>query len=565
MGHDPVSRAMTTRTRILLACLAAAVIPLMLFVLGARHSIRTRLIAQYDQQVAVAADALRQELRQTATSLDNRLASLSRAATADPRHRAALAGSTDGTAIIDFAVDAMAPAGLDLLLLLDSAGTVLSSGHFRNDYGRDASRLRALSRESGPAIVHARRPAGEFNALARTLAFAVGGRAFLLVAGVELDPALLASYQPVADSAVTVSVALPGGASPSGIVTAADDAGHVQQRIALTYADVDANLFAAEGAGFVVTHSLAPLGAVLRAVDRWIVAAIAAALVLAFLIARLLAVRVNRPLEQLARQAERVDIDRHDVHFTARRRDEVGSLARVLNGMVQRLRTGAAQLRDAERRATVGDMARQVNHDIRNGLLPIRNVIHHLGEVASETPAELASVFTERQGTLSSGIGYLESLATNYARLSPRLERQNCSVNAIAETVLRNAGSGVRGELSRDDPRVHADPVALRRIIENLVVNAVESLSAADGRVTVRTAARADGVVVEVEDNGAGMRPDVVERIFDDFYTTKERGTGLGLSIVRRLVADMGGRIHVRSEPGAGTTFTIELPGVTGS
>jgi signal transduction histidine kinase len=82
--------------------------------------------------------------------------------------------------------------------------------------------------------------------------------------------------------------------------------------------------------------------------------------------------------------------------------------------------------------------------------------------------------------------------------------------------------------------------------------------------VIVRTAVDGHGnerlVTVEVTDTGAGIEAPALDHIFDDFYTTKERGTGLGLSIVRRLVADMGGRIGVESETGRGTTFRIELP-----
>src|SRR5690606_21550111 len=111
---------------------------------------------------------------------------------------------------------------------------------------------------------------------------------------------------------------------------------------------------------------------------------------------------------------------------------------------------------------------------------------------------------------------------------------------------------------------VHADPVALRRVVENLVVNALDSLENGNGMVTVSTHTEpADAgrqTVIAVADTGTGIAPEVIERIFDDFYTTRPHGTGLGLSIVRRLVTDMGGRIRVASEPGRGTTFRIELP-----
>jgi signal transduction histidine kinase len=92
----------------------------------------------------------------------------------------------------------------------------------------------------------------------------------------------------------------------------------------------------------------------------------------------------------------------------------------------------------------------------------------------------------------------------------------------------------------------------------------VESLENGAGAVTVKTDASASEggrrINITISDTGSGIEPAALDRIFDDFYTTKERGSGLGLSIVRRLVADMGGRIRVASQPGRGTTFVVELP-----
>jgi signal transduction histidine kinase len=273
-------------------------------------------------------------------------------------------------------------------------------------------------------------------------------------------------------------------------------------------------------------------------------------------------------------------LDRPGNEFATARHDEIGTLSRMLDAMVTRLRASATALRDAERRATVGDMARQVNHDIRNGLLPIRNVVRHLADVAQAEPAALAGVFAERQDTLAGGISYLESLAGSYARLTPATERQPCDVNAVVRDVVRDAAgnSNALVQLDLDDaaPRVLADPVALRRVLENLAVNAVQSLDDGPGDVVARTRAigerdergvrREQGqlgehsVVITIADTGHGIAADALDRIFDDFYTTKAAGTGLGLSIVRRLVGDMGGRIRVESEPGRGTSFHIELP-----
>jgi signal transduction histidine kinase len=223
-------------------------------------------------------------------------------------------------------------------------------------------------------------------------------------------------------------------------------------------------------------------------------------------------------------------------------------------------------LREAERRATVGDLARQLNHDIKNGLVPVRNVFRHLSQVARDEPEKLPGVLLERQGTIEAGISYLENLARNYARLSPSLDRQPSDLNAAVTEVIQGLAnaSNVRLELAPSLPAVAADPLVIRRILENLVTNALDSLEAGQGTVTVTTsngAMGAPGVVrLVVADQGKGMTERELERAFEDFYTTKPGGTGLGLSIVRRLVLDLHGNLKVETAPGSGTRFVIDLP-----
>jgi signal transduction histidine kinase len=112
---------------------------------------------------------------------------------------------------------------------------------------------------------------------------------------------------------------------------------------------------------------------------------------------------------------------------------------------------------------------------------------------------------------------------------------------------------------------VRGDELAIRRILENVVGNAADSLDGKqDGAVTITTERAGDPgaplVRVLVADEGRGMTQAELDRAFDDFYTTKERGTGLGLTIVRRLIQDLGGRLKIETEPGAGTRVIIELP-----
>jgi signal transduction histidine kinase len=276
-----------------------------------------------------------------------------------------------------------------------------------------------------------------------------------------------------------------------------------------------------------------------------------------------LAARVSRPLRDLADKTSRLDLDRLDVGFGSDRNDEIGVLARLLDAMAGRLRQGAARLREAERRATVGDLARQVNHDVRNGLVPIRHVLSHFAEVAERDPAALARVFDERRATLDSSVAYLETLARNYARLSPAAERGRCDLNSLARQVVAGVTdrADVRLDLAPGPVMVAADALIVRRVLENLLANAIESLDGhRAGYVTVTTALADRCARLMIADTGRGMSQPELERAFEGFYTTKPGGTGLGLTIVRRLVQDAGGGLRVDTEPGAGSRFTVELP-----
>jgi signal transduction histidine kinase len=557
---------MTFRARVLLAAIPLALLPLAIFAIAVRSGLGGRLEAQYREQVAATVALIGEDLERRGAALATRLDALALAAAEDNALRAAVlqAPAEERRVLLDWAPRALAASGLDLLQLQDGAGRILSSGHFRNEYDRtDAATLGALrGHPDGPVLLRARTAQGSMVALARVRPLRFGATTLWLTGGEAVDARFIESL--VRAPELSLALRWPADSLTAGAPAHSAADVTVEERVTMPFVD------AVEGANgeatFAVAHSNAPLAELRRRIDRWLVVATALTALLALLLARWIAARVTQPLADLARTASRIDLERLDVRFPARRADEIGTLARVLDAMTERLRAGAVRLRDAERRATVGELARQVNHDIKNGLVPIRNVVRHLAEVASGRPAEVATVFADRRGTLESGIAYLDALASNYARLSPRAERQPCDLNAIVRAVLTYAardGDRARADLDDRLPAVVADPVALRRIVENLVVNALESLNGKKGAVTVSTRLVAGGdggrVLLDVDDTGAGMTADELRRAFEDFYTTKERGTGLGLSIVRRLVADLGGSVRVESEPGRGTRVRVEL------
>jgi signal transduction histidine kinase len=321
-----------------------------------------------------------------------------------------------------------------------------------------------------------------------------------------------------------------------------------------------------------VAQSMLPLRTLLRSADSWLLAAAAITTVIALALGVWVSARLSRRLTALAEKTAVLDLDRLDVEFDPGT-DEVGTLSRLLGDLAARLRASTARVRDAERRATIGDLARQINHDIKNGLIPLRNVMRHLGQVERDEPGALPAVFAERRATVDSSIAYLETLATSYQRLSRPIDRREYDPNALIDEVVRAAQATDHVEFVTELaplPRTVGDPVAFRRILENLMANAVDSLQSKPGRVTVSTSvvARDDQprtVRMVVSDSGRGMTAAEAGKIFNDFYTTKEGGTGLGLSIVRRLVMDLNGTVGVESEPGRGTRIIVELPAATRS
>ncbi len=571
---------MTFRTRILLATAPVVLVPLVLFGLVVRLAVRNRLVAQYRTRTTALVDLIGRDVERQGAVVATRLAHLRAAAVADNRLRlAAVQRDTSQRAyLLDYTGTAMRLAGLDMLQIQDDSGRIVSSGHFRNEFDRAEPGLPAqLGRApNGMALVEARTAEGPFVALARLDSLPLGDRRFTLVGGVAVDSAFLSRLVP--DSAFTVSLDLPHdtlssrGRDTSRVARPPD----VVSALPVAFIDESrADSARLVPAQLVVSTALAGLRELERVIDLAFAAAVLATILVSLLVAGWLASRVSRPLAELAERTAAIDLDRLDAEFASDRQDEIGELERRFGEMTARLREGAAHLREAERHAATGELARQVNHDIKNSIAPLRNVLRHLAQIARDRPGELAKAFAERRQTLVSSLEYLEKLAASYAKLSPPVEAQRSDVSAVTREVVgqmpTGPGSGeVLLQLAGGLPEAKIDPLGLRRIVENLVTNALDALGGQSGTVTVSTAqgtdsGRAPTIRIVVEDTGSGMTEQELERAFQDFYSTKPGGTGLGLSIVRRLVTDAGGRLRVETSPGAGSRFIVDIPEAAGT
>jgi signal transduction histidine kinase len=573
---------MTLRTRLLLAFAAVVLIPIALLAFGLRQEMSRRLANEYQVRIDAVVQVIREDLDRESAGISDRLASLENALLNDNRFRsAAVAGvESEREYLLDYAGTAMRLTGLSMLQIQDGEGRIISSGHFRNEHGRVEAELPSALAMAPVALVAARAPEREFIALARVRSFNIADQRFALIGGVAVDEAFLARL--ARDRAIVVSLIYPGG-ELSTVRLKPDTTSEGLRRADTTYpaavgelqvplirTEADAPLQVVE-ARLQLTQPLTPLRALLRSADSWFLLTAAGTGVTALLLAVWVSSRISRPLADLAEKTAVLDLDRLDVQFDGGN-DEVGRLSQLLGDLAARLRTSTARVREAERRATVGDLARQINHDIKNGLIPLRNVMRHLAQIERDDPTAFRSVFAERRQTIDSSIAYLETLATSYQRLSQPLDRRQCDLNRLVTDVVRAAQGHehieFKTDLSSPLPPVVGDPIAFRRILENLTANAVDSLQSKSGRITISTQvvnreSEPPAVRVTVADTGRGMSREETGKIFNDFYTTKEGGTGLGLSIVRRLVMDLHGTVGVDSEPGKGTRITVDIPAGT--
>ncbi|MEE2636553.1 MAG: ATP-binding protein [Acidobacteriota bacterium] len=568
---------MSFRIRLLMTVATVALLSLAVLALGLRREVAMRLTDDYGQRVEATVLAIERDLELEGQAISERLTALSESLQNDNRFRlaATTGASSERQYLLDYAAGAMRLAGLSTLQIHDEDGRIVTSGHFRNEHGRRAPALTTRLVDAPPPVVFidVRTPERSFLALSRGKPLSIGGRGFTLVGGVALDERFLGRLTRNREVAVTLAYSGLDPASDSigsGQVTSPGEGfsdNVVAGRLVVPVVGPDGVRPADAEAYLLVTHSQGALDLLLGRVDSWFVGTALATALVALGLAVWLSSRVSRPLADLAEKTAILDLDRLDIEFDSGAGDEVGRLSRLLGDLTDRLRTSSRRLQEAEHRAAVGQMARQVTHDIKNGLIPLRNVFQHLSQVQTSDPTALVTVFGERRGTIDAGIDYLETLATNYARLSPTPDRRRCDLNAIVEDVIespRERDVVINGDLAESLPPLVGDPVSVRRILENLVANAVDSLQDARGTVDVVTQSCVDGqnlvVRVAVTDTGQGMTEAETAHIFTDFYTTKPHGTGLGLSIVRRLVLDLEGTVRVTSQIGVGTTVTIEIP-----
>ncbi|MDE3167434.1 MAG: HAMP domain-containing protein [Acidobacteriota bacterium] len=279
--------------------------------------------------------------------------------------------------------------------------------------------------------------------------------------------------------------------------------------------------------------------------------------------------RVTRPVLRLADSAARVAKGDLSTTVDIPGGDEIARLAAAFNRMTGELAAQRERLVQAERVAAWRELARRLAHELKNPLFPLQITVENMQRARDRYPDQFDEVFREGTATLLAELAQLKQIIarfSDFARM-PTPEIQPTDLNALAAETVRFfepqlAQARVAAALQLDPALrpVPADPEQIRRVLRNLVLNAIDAMSAG-GALTIRTASLHNGARLEISDTGAGLTPEECQRLFTPYYTTKTHGTGLGLAIVQSVISDHHGHVSVQSEKGRGSTFRIELYG----
>jgi len=319
------------------------------------------------------------------------------------------------------------------------------------------------------------------------------------------------------------------------------------------------------GLGVFATRSRLPLRQAIIRLDTAILVIGAATLAVALVVAILLSRGLARPIVRLSEQARRV-VTGDPVPVEAHGGRELEQFAAAFNQAIADLVALRKRLAATERIAARREIARQVAHEIKNPLAPIRAAVETLRRLRDRNDPAFDDYFDEASRTVLAEVARIADIVRNFtefARLPPPNPAPMDLERAVRDVVGLHAAAGPRIELSVSPiPELVADRNQLIQVLTNLVQNALDAVAAVGDPLVVVEIARHDAhhVRLAVRDNGPGVSAAMRDRLFEPYATTKEHGTGLGLAIVERIVIEHGGEISYGEAAGGGAEFTIVLP-----
>lgn len=291
-------------------------------------------------------------------------------------------------------------------------------------------------------------------------------------------------------------------------------------------------------------------------------------LLAASLLAFLLSNSLTRSLDLIGEKLQQIGLGRKNERLEWPQDDEIGALVEQYNTAIDELENSAQKLAKAEREFAWQQMAKQIAHEIKNPLTPMKLSIQHLQRAISKNDPNVRNLTMKVTDTLIEQIDHLAHIATEFSAFAqmPAPKEEIIELNMMLRGIVGLYDGNAEGvkiieALSDKDIFVYADKSQLNRVFHNLTTNAIQAMGETEpAYLIVQLKAERGRVLISFQDNGSGIADEKKERVFYPNFTTKSSGMGLGLAISKNIVLNAGGQIWFDSTEGEGTTFFIELP-----
>jgi signal transduction histidine kinase len=277
---------------------------------------------------------------------------------------------------------------------------------------------------------------------------------------------------------------------------------------------------------------------------------------------------ITKPVAQLSEKLKKIRLGKKNETISWSIDDEVGELIRDYNSMVTKLDESAMMLAQTERDTAWREMAKQVAHEIKNPLTPMKLSIQYLQNAVSRgDDADLPAMIKRVSKTLIEQIDNLTNIASefsSYAKMPTAMNEVfviNDVVASVHDLFRKREDMDIQLQVPINDLFVFADKSQIIRVLNNIVKNAIQAIpKTRRGLIHIKLTSSEELVIISIGDNGVGIDEHMQDKVFYPNFTTKSSGMGLGLAICSDIIQSFDGRIYFETEKGVGTTFIIELP-----
>ena len=275
---------------------------------------------------------------------------------------------------------------------------------------------------------------------------------------------------------------------------------------------------------------------------------------------------ITKPIVQVGEKLSHLQLG-HNERLEWKSQDEIGELIAEYNRMIEKLAANTEKFKQSERESAWREMAKQVAHEIKNPLTPMKLSIQYLMHTAKANPKEVESMLQRVSQTMVEQIDGLTRIATEFSNFAKMPKPDNAvfvlndAVQSVFNLFSDNPDATMHLQLPTQAISVFADRDQIIRVLNNLIKNALQAIPGGrSGNIQVFLTATATRALIQVRDNGSGISPAMRDKVFHPNFTTKSSGTGLGLAMCKSIVEAAEGRIWFESETGNGSTFFAELP-----